>query len=55
MRFWLPRLLPTTKTVVVIPSGSVADFLSTNINYAFIAIVAVLVFLAWQASTGKSK
>ncbi len=55
LRFWLPRLLPTAKTIVVIPSGSVADFLGQNISYVFITIVAVLVFLGWQASSKKRK
>jgi hypothetical protein len=55
LRFWLPRLFPAAKTVVVVPSGSMADFLGQNINYVFITIVVVLVVLGWQASTGRKK
>ena len=55
IRFLLPRLFPTAKTVVVVPSGSVADFLGNNINYIFIIIVAVLILWGWLVSTGRSK
>jgi uncharacterized membrane protein required for colicin V production len=55
VRFLLPRLFPEAKTVVVVPSGPVADFLGRNINYVFIAIVVVLVLWGWVVSTGRSK
>jgi len=55
VRFLLPRLFPTTKTVVVVPSGPLATFLGQNINYVFIVIVAVLILWGWVVSTGRSK
>ncbi|MBM3133819.1 MAG: hypothetical protein FJZ89_00715 [Chloroflexi bacterium] len=54
-RFLVPRLFPAAKTVVVLPTGSLTDFLGKNINYVFIIIVAVLILWAWLASTGRNK
>jgi uncharacterized membrane protein required for colicin V production len=53
VRFLLPRLFPVAKTIVVVPSGSLADFLGKNINYVFIVIVVVLVLWGWLVSTGR--
>lgn len=54
-RFLVPRLFPVAKTVVVVPTGSLTDFLGKNINYVFIIIVAVLILWGWLASTGRNK
>lgn len=49
--FVIPNAFPTVETIITLPSGSMADFLSSNLTFVFIGLLIVLILFGLRGAS----